>query len=519
MHNVDLSGSGAQREDVAAGALRATHDVVSSSSALTHGDFHLRHISVLDGVDQGLAQTQELCFLSGIADVDAGGILQPDDGQAVTGAEGDELVHLHQALAIQLAADADGAALRGILRIVGDQALMVGDNTGQQAVDLGKTADDLGAVALLELHELAVIEQAAQDVADFVELLLVGVEVGVQILGLELGLHGISNAVEVLVVSGHSVHVLLQSSNDAFLTGINLAEEASLVEVDVDSTGRIDLTGVDGVLDDLLSSFLIDVALGLHAADDAGAADCHVGLLVSNEDGGADGVIAAASGVGAIDTDQHGDTQLLQLSMAIEGSTTGNTAGVDLLLLVQLNAGAVEQINQGDVQHLGHVGSAGQLQSLTADPGTGQLLVIRSDDHGPLVVDLAKAGDDAGRTVLVLGGVVQAAHGAPGALVHQQLDALQSGHLAGGVEGLVAAAGGLDFVNAGLDCFLDSLESLDVGSLGSCNSLADHGHVLEVGRHGVTEIAHSSCTTLYSVFLFGRFWAGRPARRITEKEM
>ena len=496
MHNVDLGGSGAQGEHVAAGALRTTHDIVSSSGALTHGDFHLGNISVLDGVDQGLAQAQQLGFLSGIADVDTGGILQPNDGQTVTGAEGDELVHLHQALTIQLAANADGAAGRGILGIVGDQALVVGDNTGQQAVDLSQAADDLGTVALLVLHELAVVEQAAQDVADLVELLLVGVEVGVQVLSLISGLCGIGHAVEVLVVSGHSVHVLLQSGDDAFLTGVDLAEEAGLVEVDVDSTGRIDLTGVDSVLDDLLSSFLVDVALGLHAADDAGAADCHVGLLVSDQDGGADGVVAAAGGVGAVNADQHGDTQLLQLGVAIEGSTAGNTAGIDLLLLVQLNAGAVEQVHQGDVQHLGHVGSAGQLQSLTANPGAGQLLVIGSDDHGPLVVDLAQAGDDAGRAVLILGGVVEAAHGAPGALVHQQLNALQGGHLTGSVEGLIAAAGGLDFVDAGLNLLLNSLQSGDVLSLGSCNGLADLGHVLEVGRHGVTEIAHSSCTTL-----------------------
>ena len=207
-------------------------------------------------------------------------------------------------------------------------------------------------------------------------------------------------------------------------------------------------------------------------------------------------MVAAAGGVGAVNADQHGDTQLLQLGVAIEGSTAGNTAGIDLLLLIQLNAGAVEQVHQGDVQHLGHVGSAGQLQSLTADPGAGQLLVIGSDDHGPLVVDLAQTDDNTGRTVLVLSGVVEAAQGAPGALVHQHVDTLEGGHLTGGVEGLVAAAGSLDFVDTGLDSILDILDGLDVVSLGGCNGLADLGHVLEVGRHGVTEIAHSSCTTL-----------------------
>ncbi len=46
---------------------------------------------------------------------------------------------------------------------------------------------------------------------------------------------------------------------------------------------------------------------GVHTADNTGAADSHVSFLMGNQYGGADGVIAAACGVCAVNTDYYGN--------------------------------------------------------------------------------------------------------------------------------------------------------------------------------------------------------------------
>ncbi len=139
VHDVDLGGGGAQGEGVVVVALGAAQHVVSGGGAAAQGDLHHGQLAGLDGVDQGLAQAQQLGDLGVIAHVDAGGILDPDHGQAVTGAQGDELVHLDQALAVQLAAGAHGLAvlLHLVLGVVGEHALLVGYHADQQAVHLG----------------------------------------------------------------------------------------------------------------------------------------------------------------------------------------------------------------------------------------------------------------------------------------------------------------------------------------------------------------------------------------------
>ena len=211
---------------------------------------------------------------------------------------------------------------------------------------------------------------------------------------------------------------------------------------------------------------------------------------MGDQDGGADGVIAAAGGVGAVNADQDGNTHLLQLGVTVEGRAAGNAAGVDLLLLIQLHAGAVEHVDQRDAQHLGDVGRAGQLQRLTGDPRAGQLLVVGGDDHGPLVMDLAQTDQNAGGAVLVVAGIIQAVQRAPGVLVHQDLQTLTGSHLAGLVQGLVAAAR----AQRGLDRFvvsnLNILQGLLVFLVHRLQRRSQLGHILEVGGHGVAKCAH-----------------------------
>ena len=454
--------------------------------ALAEGDLHHGQVAGLDGIDEALAEAEELRALGVVADVDAGGILDPQHRDTVTGAEGDELVHLDEALTVQLAADAHRGAVGGhlVLGVIHQHTLRVSDDADEQTVDLGKTGDHLGAVAVLELHELGAVEQAGHDVVHIVAALLVEGHDGVQVVRVEQGLLGIVHAEELGIVGGQHINVLADAAEHAFLVAVDLTEEAGLIVVDGDGARNIGLEVLLG-LNERFRRFLIDVALGVHAADDAGAADCHIGVLMRDEDGGADGVIAAAGGVGAVDADDDGNTHLVQLAVAIERGAAAAAVGIDLLLLIELHAGAVEDVDQRNAQALGRVAAAQQGIRLTGDPCAGELLVVAGDDDGPLAVDAAEALDDTDAAVIVVLRVVEAVERAPGPLVHQLLDALHRGPLAGFVESLGALAGfqrGLADLMDLLLYFLD-LRRVLLAEVG--HFLADDGHSLEIRGHRI----------------------------------
>ena len=457
-----------------------------SGGALAERDLHHRQLAGLDGIDQALAEAEELRALSVVADVDTGGILDPQHRDAVTGAEGDKFVHLDEALAIQLAANAHRLTVGRhlILGVVHQHTLIVSDNADEQTVDLGKAGDHLGAVAVLILHELGAVEKTRQDLDHVVGALLVEGNDAVEVVGVEHGLLGIVNAEELGIVSGQHGHVLTDTGEHALFIGVDLAEEAGLAIVDGDSAGDVALE-VLLRLDERLGSLLIHMTLGAHAADDAGAADRHVSVLMRDQDGRGDGVIAAARGVGAVDADDDGHAHLVQLAVAIERRTAAATVGIDLLLLVELNAGAVQHVNEGDAQALGRVAAAQQAVGLAGDPGAGELLVVAGDDDGPLAVDTAEALDNADGSVLVVLGVVEAVEGAPGAFVNKLHDALHRGPLTGLVESLGALAGFESGLADLVDLLLDRLDLSGVVLMERADVLTDHRHILEIRGHGI----------------------------------
>ena len=486
VHDVDLGGSGADGEGVVVVALRAAEDVVRRGGALAERDLHHRQLAGLDGIDQALAEAEELGALRVVADVDTGGILDPQHRDSVTGAEGDKLVHLDEALAIQLAANAHRLTVGRhlILGVVHQHTLIVSDNADEQTVDLGKAGDHLGAVAVLILHELGAVEKTREDLDHVVGALLVERNDAVEVVGVEQGLLGIVNAEELGIVSGQHGHVLTDTGEHALFIGVDLAEEAGLAVVDGDGTGDVALE-VLLRLDERLGSLLIHMTLGAHAADDAGAADRHVSVLMRDQDGRGDGVIAAARGVRAVDADDDGHAHLVQLAVAIERGAAAATVGIDLLLLVKLNAGAVQHVNEGDAQALGRVAAAQQAVGLAGDPGAGELLVVAGDDDGPLAVDTAEALDNADGSVLVVLGVVEAVEGAPGAFVNKLHDALHRGPLTGLVESLGALAGFESGLADLMDLLLDRLDLSGVVLMERADVLTDHRHILEIRGHGI----------------------------------
>ena len=251
-------------------------------------------------------------------------------------------------------------------------------------------------------------------------------------------------------------------------------------------SGRCNLGAVLGSLDECHSALVVNIALGVHAAEDACAANCHVSVSMCNEDGGADGVVAAACGVGAVDSYENRDTHLSELSVAVEGGAAAATVGVYLLLLVELNAGAVKNIDERDAEHLSGVGSAENVLCLSGDPSACKLLVVGSNDYSPLAVDTAEALNDSGGAFLVVAGVVKGVEGAPGTLIDKAVYTLHSGHLALSVKAL----GGL--LTSFENCFylfskfsFSCLELSNVLFVYVEKSLADYGHVLKIAGHRI----------------------------------
>ncbi len=134
MHDVDFRGGHAQGEGVVAVGRGAAHDIVRRCRSLAQDNEHLGYVGLLDGVDQALAQAQQFGLLGDVAHVDAAGVLEPDDRDAVAAAQGDELVHLDQTLAVELAAD---ARIIGVFRVVRlEETLAVADGAHQETVQL-----------------------------------------------------------------------------------------------------------------------------------------------------------------------------------------------------------------------------------------------------------------------------------------------------------------------------------------------------------------------------------------------
>ena len=195
-------------------------------------------------------------------------------------------------------------------------------------------------------------------------------------------------------------------------------------------------------------------------------------------------MVAAAGGVGSVDAHDDGNAHLVELRVAVEGRAAAPAVGVHQFLLIQLYAGALQQVDQGDTQPLGGVAAPEQVVSLARHPGTGVLLVVGSDDHAPLAVDAAQSFNNRSRPRFVVVGVIEAVQGAPGAGIHQQGDPLHGGKLALGVHSLVGLSALQAGHNLGMDVLLNGLELGHVLRIGA-DSLANSGHVLEIAGHRV----------------------------------
>jgi hypothetical protein len=80
---------------------------------------------------------------------------------------------------------------------------------------------------------------------------------------------------------------------------------------------------------------------------------------------------------------QNGNAHLVQLGMPEKGGAAPAAVGIEFFLLGELDAAAVDQPDQGDVQALGQIGDPQDILILARQPGAGHDLVVETDDHGP----------------------------------------------------------------------------------------------------------------------------------------
>jgi hypothetical protein len=241
-------------------------------------------------------------------------------------------------------------------------------------------------------------------------------------------------------------------------------------------------------LDERLGPLLVEGTLGAHAADDPAAAHGDVGLLVGEQDRGADALVSAACGVGAVDAGDDGNAFLLELRMAEEAGTLPPAVCVDLFLLGKLHAGAVNEPHERHVEPLGEVRDPQVVVGLPGDPGAGNPLVVEADEHAPLTADPGHAVDDVGLAALLAVGVVDGVQGEEHARVDDVVDPLPDRHLAALVDLLGGDAHArLDAVDLGIDLFHDLLGPrhvvLHAVYLRLPERLAQVFHLLEVLSH------------------------------------
>ena len=308
----------------------------------------------------------------------------------------------------------------------------------------------------------------------------------VEVLRRELRLRGRGDAKEHRVVRRDRAHVFLDAVEHAFFLVVDAREKAGLAVVRFDPARRA-LAEVAGHGDQIFQHRHIEAAARRHARDDAHAAHRDVRVLVRDQDGRADALVAAARGVGAVDAGEDRYPGLLELGVAEEAGARAAAVGVELFLIGKLHAAAIHQPHERQVEPLGEVCHPQHVLGLTGYPGACEHFVVEADDHRPAAADPAQAVDDVGGAFLVIHRVVEAVQGHPGARVDEVFQPLPHRERATLVDLRGRQADLAASVARGCDRGLDLLQLgaafLRAGDAVFLQRLAEAGHFFEIRSH------------------------------------
>ena len=300
-----------------------------------------------------------------------------------------------------------------------------------------------------------------EELIDVVGHLLVEGDDVVEVLGRESRLGRLGHPEEFGVVSRQIGHPFLDRVEYRLFRLEDLLEEARVVVMDLHPAGGHRLEFPRGV-DDLLRHALVEVALWRHAAHDARAADCDVAVLVGQEQGRAYALVAAARRVRPVDRGEHGDAQLVQLCVPEERGAVAPPVGVDLLLLGQLDATAVNEPDERAVEPFRDVGDPEDVVRLACDPRPRHDLVVEADYHAPPAVYPAETVNYARSPRFLVHVIVQQVQGRPGAFVEDVLEALMDRPFAPLLEDFSGKPGVLLLLQQFVDLRLDLLDLLGI---------------------------------------------------------
>ena len=152
----------------------------------------LGHAGAGDGRHHLGAVLGDAAGLVFLADHEAGDVLQEHQGDAALGAELDEM--------------------RALQRRLREQDAVVGDDADGIAVEVGEAADQRGAVELLELVELAAVDEPRDHLAHVIGLAGVGGDDAVELPGI---VERLARLADVEVRRLHAVEMADDAARDA----------------------------------------------------------------------------------------------------------------------------------------------------------------------------------------------------------------------------------------------------------------------------------------------------------------
>ncbi len=345
---------------------------------------------------------------------------------------------------------------------------LVGDDADGAAVQAREADDDIAREVLLHFEEVAVIDDAGDDVLDVVGLRRIGGNDGVErcVFAID-GIVGGAARRRVKIVRGQKAEELAQHG------------EALLIVMREEVRDAGDLVVGGGAAQLFLGDLFVR-----DGADDIRAGDEHVGGLVDHEDEVGDGGrVDSAAGAGAHDGGElrhdTGGERVAEKDVRIAGERDDALLNARAAGVVQPDDGRADA--HGGVHDLDDLGGVGFRERAAED---GEVLGI---DEDRAAIDGAVAGDEAvaGDALLIhaeIGGAVgdELVRLLEGAGIEQQLNALAGGELAGAVLAL-AAFGAAGLFGQGVAAFQFS----ERGCVGMTGMSIVHAKRNSIGAAGV----------------------------------
>ena len=270
-------------------------------------------------------------------------------------------------------------------RAFAEQDAVIGEDAERYSEQMRETADERGAIQALELVELAAVHEAEQDFARVIGRAQIGRHHAVQLGRVVQRIGGRAPR------DGRTLR-RAEAGDDAPAQSERVRVVARVV-IDHARLPRVDLSPAQLLGGDFLAG------RGLHqrrAAEKDGALAAHDDRLVRHR-----GHVGAARGAGAHDRGDLRDALGRHLRLIEEDAAEMLAVGKHLVLVRQVGAAGIDQIEAGQSARARDLLRAQMLLHRDRIVGAALHRRVVGNDHAFAPGDAADAGDDAGRRHLV----------------------------------------------------------------------------------------------------------------------